>query len=1468
MESLFYLALKTNFPEYLGHKKPKITSTKNFLRKDLYIMASFFLFLVFIPSIINIPLVSLAHEISVKVEGSGIHTILNPTYYICPEHIYLGTSDIKGIDGTDCHFVDIPNGGNEFYTLRLVWNINPAIYPNISLYQIFENLTNILEVDISNYDTSRVNDMHQMFLNCSSLTSVNLAGINTGLVENMRLMFGGCVSLEELDVSAFDTSKVTDMHFMFSDCKKIKNLDVSRFDTSNVEHFEGLFAGMELLEQINVKNFDTSKGISMHGMFYRCITLNSLDLSSFNTASVKDMSLMFYGDDQLQSLDISNFDTSEVNNMNFMFGYCKKLPSLNLNHFRTPNLKKMNYMFYECNTLTSLQLMHFDTSQVTNMEAIFFGCNNVPFLNLSSFNTSKVNTMANMFAHTDKLTSIELSNFDTSSVVDFHLMFKYALGLTSLDISHFDTSSAIDMNNMFFSCWNLKKLDISNFDTHLVQNMESMFYDCISLTTLDLSSFNTQSCQTMKTMFHNCYSLTTLDLSNFITSSVLDMKEMFYNCNSLTSLDLSSFDTSKTTDMYCMFISNTKLKEIHLPYIDTSSKPNLVGLFFSCPNLNYIDIRNYIDYLYDYYHVGQALDGVPENVVVCIENANQDSYHNLYNELKNKRCRTIYCGDDWMTKQKKMVYGTNLVCVQDCSEYDYESNGWCHNYPEGYKPTTVIIPTTNKDITTTDNILTDSQTIRSITTEINDLSTNKIIESTNEMIESTNQMIEITNKMIKSTNFNIYTSQEVTEKLTTANPDDNLINTSDNKLDDLTEKETSDNIGNISSDISEKITTNNPDNINSDNLSNDILILSNEQIYHEIINNYLSKLSVNAENDKLMAGFDNYAYHISTTEIEKNSLKGLYNSSNQVSKIDLGFCEDILKEHYHINPNDSLIIIKFEKMTNISTERTLQYEVYEPYNKTKLDLTLCDNTSISIYIPLILSEELKDLYNQLKDQGYNLFDINGQFYQDICTPFTTPNGTDILLDDRITYYYHNNETICQSNCEFSEYSLESQYLKCNCDTSNSKIDTKEVKKFTPKTFYESFYDILKYSNYKVLYCYKLAFHINSVTINKGSIIVIIYFCIYLIFLIVYCNKGIKQLKIHIAKKLLNYPIIPNGFGDINIISKTSLNIFNNNIKNNKNTVKINIQSKSSRKLNNNKHFPPKRKSKSIISRNEPSSSTISKNKKKNSNVFNNQMTEKNIILPNKTIDAHKLSNNKLIEKKKDEVNEDIQEEKLDNFELNDLDYESALKLDKRNCILIYWSLLRREHLIIFTFFVRNDYNLVFIKFTRFIFLLCTDMAMNMYFFSDETMHKMYLDYGEYNFIQQLAQIAFSTIATQIIEVFICYLSLTDKHYYEIKNLEKEKKYNLFSILKCIERKITIFFIFTFLMFAFYWYSIACFCAVYPNTQKAFIIDSFSSFILGLLYPLILYTFPSLFRIISLKAKVSCIYSISKIIPFF
>ena len=63
------------------------------------------------------------------------------------------------------------------------------------------------------------------------------------------------------------------------------------------------------------------------------------------------------------------------------------------------------------------------------------------------------------------------------------------------------------------------------------------------------------------------------------------------------------------------------------------------------------------------------------------------------------------------------------------------------------------------------------------------------------------------------------------------------------------------------------------------------------------------------------------------------------------------------------------------------------------------------------------------------------------------------------------------------------------------------------------------------------------------------------------------------------------------------------------------------------------------------------------------------------------------------------------EKKLDDFELNELSYQEAVKEDKRNFFQIYFSLLRREHRVIFSFFNCNDYNLISIKLSRFTFFL-------------------------------------------------------------------------------------------------------------------------------------------------------------------
>ena len=223
---------------------------------------------------------------------------------------------------------------------------------------------------------------------------------------------------------------------------------------------------------------------------------------------------------------------------------------------------------------------------------------------------------------------------------------------------------------------------------------------------------------------------------------------------------------------------------------------------------------------------------------------------------------------------------------------------------------------------------------------------------------------------------------------------------------------------------------------------------------------------------------------------------------------------------------------------------------------------------------------------------------------------------------------------------------------------------------------------------------------------------------------------------------------------------------------------------------------------------------------------------------------------------------------------NVVEFKETIKQDKRAFFQMYIYFIKREHRIIFTFFNCNDYNLIYIKLTRFIFLVATDMAMNVFFFSDSTMHKIFLDYGKYDFIQQIPQIIYSTIVSELMEVFLCFLSLTDKHIYQIKNLESNNSKNnkiIIDIFKCIKIKLICYFVFTFILFGFYWYIIASFCAVYENTQIPFIKDSLMSFLLSIIYPFILYSIPSEFRLCAIRSKnknLECLYKLSDVIPFF
>ena len=290
-------------------------------------------------------------------------------------------------------------------------------------------------------------------------------------------------------------------------------------------------------------------------------------------------------------------------------------------------------------------------------------------------------------------------------------------------------------------------------------------------------------------------------------------------------------------------------------------------------------------------------------------------------------------------------------------------------------------------------------------------------------------------------------------------------------------------------------------------------INTDDEIYSFLRIDILQRYSFSNDKSFAFEGEDGSIYQVTSSQNEMDLLKSNNISDDyNLSIIDFTECEALLKKEYNINENDSLIFIKKEKSLSKANERNIQYECFEPYNKTKLNMSICSKVNINIYVPIELSDETKNLAQQLKDLGYNMFDRNDKFYNDICTPYKTTVESDIILSDRIDYIFNNQDTQCQGNCEFSDYFLGSRFINCKCNVDNNEIIEDKKEKFETKTIYQIFYYVLKYSNYKILKCYKLVFHINSITINWGSIIILILFTLYLICLITYIIKGLTPLK--------------------------------------------------------------------------------------------------------------------------------------------------------------------------------------------------------------------------------------------------------------------------------------------------------------------------------------------------------------------
>ena len=302
-------------------------------------------------------------------------------------------------------------------------------------------------------------------------------------------------------------------------------------------------------------------------------------------------------------------------------------------------------------------------------------------------------------------------------------------------------------------------------------------------------------------------------------------------------------------------------------------------------------------------------------------------------------------------------------------------------------------------------------------------------------------------------------------------------------ISDINSKETNESA--LSSEINDK-NSNSLDKCTAQDYFNKICKLNNNTNYI-YINSFIKNIETEIIDGNMNDLLENVINEIKKDLIieEKNcfvEITSSYNQNNKkysnISTIQLGDCENILKDKYNISEEQTLIILKIDYYEEGSLTPIVEYEIFHPITKEALNLEYCNETKINLLIPATIDES-----NLLK------YNSSSEYYTNKCYPTTSANSTDITLDDRKNEYINNNLSLCESNCDYNGYDIKNKKVLCECEVkdkfdfiSDISIDkTKLLEKF--KNFSENL-------NLHVVLCYYIFFTKEGFTKNIGNFILL------------------------------------------------------------------------------------------------------------------------------------------------------------------------------------------------------------------------------------------------------------------------------------------------------------------------------------------------------------------------------------------
>ena len=206
-----------------------------------------------------------------------------------------------------------------------------------------------------------------------------------------------------------------------------------------------------------------------------------------------------------------------------------------------------------------------------------------------------------------------------------------------------------------------------------------------------------------------------------------------------------------------------------------------------------------------------------------------------------------------------------------------------------------------------------------------------------------------------------------------------------------------------------------------------------------------------------------------------------------------------------------IVDIKSKEISNLFNR--IDFEIYlNKENQFKDFDYYCYNHYITISTPIKNKDFINlNLAKNFNKQGYDIFNLSSEFYNDICASINV-NDSDLILKDRIEYIYPTNISFCPYGCRLNYIDVQNERFNCSCtipftsgyegSPSGMGFDFDREKLINSIT--------LKYNNFDILKCFNVLFNKKNLNYNIGSYLLLFIILIYIIGVFLFYCKEYKN----------------------------------------------------------------------------------------------------------------------------------------------------------------------------------------------------------------------------------------------------------------------------------------------------------------------------------------------------------------------